>query len=84
MRLSTVAATCMLITGCIPPSTSLVYDVGLREVQRPAAAQQRYGDQAITQVKDSAGRYRFEDKLIAAHVTSSSVTNNTARMRPRS
>jgi hypothetical protein len=60
------AVVALAITACIPPSTTLQYDVGLREVQRPAATQQRYGEQIITAVKDSAGRYRFEDKLIAA------------------
>jgi hypothetical protein len=58
----------LVLTACVPvrPITTLQYDVGLREVQRPAAAQQRYGDQVITPVRDSAGKYRFEDKLIAA------------------
>lgn len=52
--------------ACIPPTTQLKYDVGLTAVQRPVSAQQRYGEQIITPVKDSVGKYRFEDKLIAA------------------
>ena len=56
----------LAVAACFPPSTTLQYQVGLREVQRPATAQQRYGDQVITEVKDSVGTYRFEDKLITA------------------
>lgn len=68
MRVSALAfaaIACTSAIGCIPQQTVMMYDVGLKEVQRPAATQQRYGEQAITQVRDSAGRYRFEDKLIA-------------------
>jgi hypothetical protein len=40
-------------------------DLGLSTVQRPASAAQRYGQQTISMVRDSAGRSRFEDNLIA-------------------
>jgi hypothetical protein len=65
MKVLVIAAAALLV-ACIPPRTTLQYDVGLVSVQRPATAEQRYGPQAIMPVKDSAGKYRFEDKLIAA------------------
>jgi hypothetical protein len=62
----TMSIVSVLLVACVPPTTTLQYHVGLASVQRPAAAEQRYGPQAITPVKDSAGKYRFEDKLIVA------------------
>ena len=44
---------------------SLRPDIALSGVTRPAAAQQRYGAQAITRVTDSVSKYQFEDSLLA-------------------
>jgi hypothetical protein len=41
------------------------YVIRLAEVERPASARQRYGEQVITQVPDTgAARYAFEDNLV--------------------
>lgn len=55
-------------TGCVTlqPVISLDPMVTLASVQRPAAAEQRYGAQRITEVRDSANYYRYEDSLIVA------------------
>lgn len=43
----------------------LVWDIGLREVERPAKAKERYGNQVLATQRDTGvTRYSFEDQLV--------------------
>lgn len=55
----------LVFSGCVT-ATSLTPVASLREVERPASARERYGEQAISRVSSDSGltRYSFEDRLI--------------------
>ena len=50
------------ISGC---SSNIYYLIGLKNVERPAAAKERYGEQKITKVKEEGEKKSsFEDALV--------------------
>jgi hypothetical protein len=57
---------CMLLIvssyGCIPHR--IAYDISLGQVERPAEAKERYGNQEIYTIEGDGGKYYFEDKMI--------------------
>ena len=72
MRVSRVVPTAVMgaclavLSGCAPYVA--LYDVGLTHVERPADAQERYGEVQISRSDTSkTGRYVFEDELV--HIT---------------
>ena len=52
-----------IFAGCA--SNRAYYDVGLREVERPAEAKERYGEQLVSTIdEDGTTKYSFEDALV--------------------
>ncbi len=52
------------ITGCIATYRAK-YDIGLKEVERPAQAKERYGEKTITKVQEEGiFKYYFEDEMV--------------------
>lgn len=57
---------CCLV-GCMPIGPRVYYNIRLSEVERPATARERYGEQVIT-TKTGTGdtlRYWFEDEVVS-------------------
>lgn len=55
----------VFLVGCIQPPIIAFYDVGLKEVERPASARERYGEQRISTVQEEGvNQYSFEDDLV--------------------
>lgn len=53
----------VLLTGCSP--FTAYYDIALKRVERPAQAQERYGEQEVTIVaEEGVNKYFFEDEFI--------------------
>ena len=51
------------LTGCA--THRAYYDIGLKEVERPAQARERYGEQKITKVEqEGVDKYFFEDQMV--------------------
>jgi len=51
------------LTGCT--TYRAYYDIGLTEVERPAQAKQRYGEQKVTQIEEEGvNKYLFEDEMV--------------------
>jgi hypothetical protein len=61
---------CLFIFGCAEFITlnkefiTLNYDISLDEVERPAIAKQRYGEQKIIKTEEEGYKYVFEDEMI--------------------
>lgn len=52
-----------MLTGCA--TYRVDYDIGLYEVERPAQARERYGEQKITKVQEEGiEKYYFEDEMV--------------------
>lgn len=58
----------LLFTGCMAPQSVVTYDVGLDQVERPADAEDRYGDYTVTQQEeeDETAAYVYEDEMLRA------------------
>ncbi len=55
----------LALVSCLPYTAYVRYDIGLDEVDRPASAQERYGESVIDKrEKDGVERYYFEDNLV--------------------
>jgi len=53
------------VTGCATYKAN--YDIGLKEVERPAQAKERYGNQEIARFQEGVvNKYFFEDEMIKA------------------
>lgn len=53
-----------IIAGCVPMHYAH-YDIGLREVERPSDAKQRYGEPTIVQFEEEGKtKYSFEDGML--------------------
>jgi len=53
----------IFLAGCA--TYRAYYDIGLTEVERPAQAKQRYGEQKITKVEEEGiNKYFFEDEMV--------------------
>ncbi|MBM3236228.1 hypothetical protein FJZ31_08005 [Candidatus Poribacteria bacterium] len=60
---SICVAVTILLTGCA--TYRVDYDIGLYEVERPAQARERYGEQKITKVQEeNIEKYYFEDEMV--------------------
>ena len=58
-----IATIISLLFGC--ETMHAIYDIGLYEVERPADAMERYGEQKIARVEEEeATKYSFEDDLV--------------------
>lgn len=57
----------LLFTGCAMTGTNVYYNVGIDQVERPADAEERYGEYKVTE-QDTAEttEYVYEDDLLAA------------------
>ena len=52
----------IFLTGCLYQAH---YDIGLQEVERPAQAKEKYGEQKITQIEEEGvAKYSFDDQMI--------------------
>jgi len=53
------------LAGCFPVAGKAVYQMGLKQVERPAEARDRYGEQKIEQIEEEGiAKYRFEDEMV--------------------
>lgn len=54
----------ILFSGCVSYSSRAIYDIGLKEVERPVQAKERYGEQKITKTnEEGVEKYYFEAAL---------------------
>lgn len=62
-NISMLALLVFFLVGCT--TYRAYYDIGLKEVERPAQAKERYGAQKITQVEEGGmEKYYFEDDMV--------------------
>jgi len=57
----------VLLAGCavLKPWHHVIYNIGLEEVERPAQAEERYGEQKITQTQEGdIEKFYFEDDMV--------------------
>jgi len=63
-KLLALSIAIFVITSCAP-KYSAHYDIGLKEVERPADAKERYGESKIIEFEEEGKtKYRFEDGMI--------------------
>ena len=77
-----LAVLAAFLTGCA--TYRAYYDIGLKQVERPAQAKERYGEQTITKVEEEGiYKYFFEDEMVkivwipTAYQVSFVLTNKT-------
>jgi hypothetical protein len=86
-ELLVLLATVFTLTGCVGGQRkTVIYDINLREVERPADAKQRYGEPKIIRLEEEGkSDYSFEDQMIkiawlpTASQFSFNLTNKTSR-----